>query len=189
MERKALDDRRANITGPAASPERLWVSCPYDNTIKVFDAVTMQRLAVWPVERAGSLALDANGSLWVLQEGDGTHRPLVLAFDAQGKRLPQQVAFDARTEPAAVCWAPDGHLLVANDGPRQQVLIFGEVGRPAPNAPVATLGQEGGIYAGRPGEFAALKFNRPRAIACDERGHVFVAHHGSTGGGSTVLER
>ena len=61
---------------------------------------------------------------------------------------------------------------------------------PAPSASthVGTLGQEGGIYAGRPGEFGALKFNRPRAIACDHRGNVFVAHHGSTGGGSTVLE-
>jgi hypothetical protein len=113
---------------------------------------------------------------------------------------------------------------VADDGPRQQVLIFdatgavrgspdsaraatdrsqelgrpavsgfGEVGRPVPRTasatgPCATLGQEGGIYAKRPGEFGTLKFNRPRAIACDAQGNVFVAHHGSTGGGSTVLE-
>ena len=131
VERKARDDRRANITGLAATPERLWVSCPYDGTIKVFDAGTMQRLAVWPVERAASLALDASGALWVLQDGDATNRPQVLAFDSQGKRLPGHVAFDAATEPAAICFAPDGRLLVADDGPRQQVLIFGEVRRPA----------------------------------------------------------
>jgi len=192
VEQKARDDRRANITGLAATPERLWVSCPYDGTIKVFDAATMQRLAVWPVERAGALALDANGALWVLQDGDATNRPQVLAFDPQGHRLPGHVAFDAAADPAAICFAPDGRLLVADDGPRQQVLIFGVVGgpaagvRPAPSA--STLGLEGGIYAGRPGEFGALKFNRPRAIACDNRGTVFVAHHGSTGGGSTILE-
>ncbi len=190
MERKARDDRRADITGLAATPERLWVSCPYDGTIKVFDAGTMQRLAVWPVERAASLALDASGALWVLQDGDATNRPQILAFDSRGKRLPGHVAFDAATEPAAICFAPDGRLLVADDGPRQQVLIFGEVGRPAPSASthVGTLGQEGGIYAGRPGECGALKFHRPRAIARDNRGNLFVAHHGSTGGGSTVLE-
>lgn len=100
VDKKSLHARRANITGLSASAQRLWVSCPYDGTIKVFDAVTMQRLAVWPVERAGSLALGADGSPWVLQEGDASHRPQMIGFDPQGTRLPQHITFDEQTETA-----------------------------------------------------------------------------------------
>ncbi len=184
--RGAADNRQANIAGLAASETRLWVSCPYDGTIKVFAADTLQRLAAWPVERAGSLAWATNGVLWVLQEGGAGQGARVRAFAADGQALRQEIVFEPSVEPAAICLATAGRLLVADDGPRQQALIFDSLGA-APRQ-VGALGCAGGIHAGRPGAFDALKFNRPRALACDAQGTVYVAHHGSTGGGSTVLE-
>jgi hypothetical protein len=63
---------RAAFTGLWATQDRLYVSCPYDNTIKVFDAQSMARLAEWSVERPGVPAMDGNGVLWTRLEPDGT---------------------------------------------------------------------------------------------------------------------
>ncbi len=186
VERKAIDRRRAHITGLCASSNRLWAACPYDGTIKVFDAATMARLAAWPFERADSMALSPRGELWVLQEGDSNHPPRVVALDDSGRTMPREVRFEAGAEPSAICFAPDGRLLVADDGPRQQILIYENLD--ATPRPGATIGHAGGIHSGTSGVVGPLKFNRPRAVACDARGIIYVAHHGSTGGGSTVLE-
>lgn len=186
LESKALDRRSANITGLCASSDRLWISCPYDATIKVFDADAMTRVAVWPFERAGALALSPSGKLWALQTGDTNHPPRVVALDGHGREEPREIRFEARTEPTAACFTPDGRLLVADDGPRQQILIFDNLDT-APRL-CGTIGCAGGIHADKAGAVAPLKFNRPRAIACDAAGVLFVAHQGSTGGGSTVLE-
>jgi hypothetical protein len=186
VESKAIDRRAAHITGLCASSNRLWAACPYDGTIKVFDADTMLRLAVWPFERAGSIARSPHGDLWVLQEGDSNHPPRVIALDETGRPLLREVRFDATASPTAICFTPDGRLLVTDDGARQQILIF--EGLATAPRPAGALGREGGIHSGTPGAVDALKFNRPLAVACDARGTVYVAHHGSTGGGSTVLE-
>jgi hypothetical protein len=71
--------RLRNITGLWATKDRLYVSCPYDSTITVFDAESMARLDEWSVERPGVLAMDGNGVLWTLLEPDahvasGDHR-------------------------------------------------------------------------------------------------------------------
>ena len=186
VERKVIDRRSAHITGLCASSNRLWAACPYDGTIKVFDAATMARLAAWPFERAGSMALSPRGNLWVLQEGDSNHPPRVVALDDGGRTVSRDVRFDPGAGPVAIGFAPDGRLLVADDGPRQQILLFENLDA-TPRA-CGTIGQAGGILASTPGAVDMLKFNRPRAVACDAQGTVYVAHGGSTGGGSTVLE-
>ncbi len=186
VERQARVRRSANITGLCATSNRLWVACPYDATIKVYDADSMARLAVWPFERASALTLSPQNELWVLQEGDTRHPPRVVALDGNGRPGPREIRFDARAEPAAVCFMPDGRLLVADDGPRQQLLLFSHLD--SGPRPAGAIGREGGIHADPSGAVEPLKFNRPRAIACDTAGTLFVAHQGSTGGGSTVLE-
>ncbi len=183
---RAIDRRAANITALCATSNRLWIACPYDGTVKVYDAGSMVRLAVWPFERAGALALSPSGELWTLQEGDTNHPPRVVALDERGRPGSREIRFDARAAPAAICFAPDGRLFVADDGPRQQILIFDNLDS-APRA-AGAVGHVGGIHSGLAGAFAPLKFNRPRAIACDARGMLYIAHGGSTGGGSTILE-
>ena len=186
VEPGALDRRRANITGLCATSERLWVACPYDGTIKVYDAENMSRLAVWPFPTADALALSPRGELWVLQGADSGRPARVVVLDEEGRPGPREVQFDGATQPAAICFTPEGRLLVADDGPRQQILIFEHLDT-KPRA-AGTIGRPGGIHSGRAGWVEPLKFNRPRALACDARGILYVAHQGSTGGGSTVLE-
>jgi hypothetical protein len=116
--------RLRNITGLRATKDRLNVSCPYDNTIKVFDAESMARLAEWAVERPGVLAMDGKGDF----------------------------------------------------SPGESPGLAG------------TFGVPGGIYAHPSGRFGDLRFNMPSAVGSDADGNIYVAHRGSTGGGSTALE-
>lgn len=183
---RALNDPPLNIAGLAASDSALFVSCPYDGTVKVFDAVTMERQAVWTVDRAGPLALDAVGRLWMLQPARSNQPARVVAFDSTGRAADAALQFEDSAAPRSLCWTPDGRLLVADDGPRQQIRRFEQVnGR---FREVAPLGVAGGIHAPPAGAIGDLRFNRPAAVACDHDGTIYVAHHGSTGGGSTVLE-
>ncbi|MCX7818675.1 MAG: hypothetical protein N2652_05640 [Kiritimatiellae bacterium] len=183
---KANAVRSQNIAGLAATDRHLFVSCPYAKAIRVYDAETMARLAEWPFDRPGPLALAPDGTLWVLQEREGAAPPAVLPLTAEGRAGEPKVCFEADADPADIAFAPNGRLLVADDGPRQQILVWDVCSRPPRQ--VGAIGRLGGIHAEPAGRIEPLKFNRPRAIACDTAGVLYVAHQGSTGGGSTVLE-
>ncbi len=150
------------------------------------DAETMARLAEWPFERPGPLALAPDGTLWVLQERTAGSPPAVVPLSSDGRAGDPIAGFEPDAEPVDIAFAPNGRLLVADDGPRQQILVIDPTTRPPRD--VGAIGRRGGIHAAPAGRIEPLKFNRPRAIACDSQVGLYVAHHGSTGGGSTVLE-
>ncbi|MDQ3458773.1 MAG: DUF1349 domain-containing protein, partial [Deinococcota bacterium] len=84
-----------------------------------------------------------------------TIRKLALDGELQDARITDVV------NPAALAVDNEGRLLVAEDGPRQQILIYDVSGAPEL---VGTLGEEGGIYAGEPGRYGDLKLNGPVGI-------------------------
>lgn len=177
----------AHLSGMWADDARLYVSNPNENRVEVFDAETMQRVAAWPVERPGQIVRDAAGTFWMLQTGAEGEARSVLHFSAEGKPLPGTIPFTVKGQsPVALAITPRGELLVADDGPRQQIDAYA----PLAGQPRVTrsIGLAGGIRAGVPGAFGDLKFNRLSAIGCDAAGNLYVAHHASSGGGSTVLE-
>lgn len=185
VEPGALNRRQANIAGLWATQSRLYVSCPYDSTIKVFDTETMQRIAIWKVERADCLAMDGTGTLWVLQPPQPQANPRVIALDEHGRPLPRAFDLPADSRPRGICIDPQGRLLIADAGPRQQILIYGELStRPRL---VQTFGEPGGVLDSG-GVTGRLRFNDPAALACDQHGNIYVAHGASSGGGSTLLE-
>ena len=65
-----VDDNKdaGDLPGIAADEKRLYVSCPSDNTIKIYDAETMAKITEWKIERPGPIALAKDGILWMLQE-------------------------------------------------------------------------------------------------------------------------
>jgi hypothetical protein len=180
------DHTKGDLVGLWATPSRLYVSNPLDSAIQVYDAETMATLQRWPLERTGPLAMDAAGTLWVLQAAEGNQQARIVRLDAHGKRLPQQVTFPPEAVPVAFCFDSQGRLLVADDGVNQQIRIYSQ----ADTNPTfsGTFGQTGGIYADVVGKVGALRFNRPSGIGCDEKGNLYVANSGSSGGGSAVLE-
>jgi hypothetical protein len=180
--------RLHNITGLWATKERLYVSCPYDGTIKVFDAESMAQLDEWSVEHPGVLAMDRGGVLWTLLEPGGASPQEIIALNPRtGERTGPTIRLQEGGDAKAICFAADGCLLVADAGPAQQIHIYDFSSGESPRL-AGTFGAHGGIYAHPAGRFGDLRFNMPAGVASDAEGNIYVAHRGSTGGGSTVLE-
>lgn len=176
----------APLTGLAVTESQLFVANPHAGRIEVFDAATLQKQTDWRVERPGPLAIDKAGVLWVLRRSGNDTPAQLLRFRPNGDPIEPGIDLPREVDAVAFCFEPGGRLLLADDGPAQQIHVMDVARGPANMA--GALGRRGGIDAGRPGEFADLKFNRPKAVGCDAAGNLFVAHSGSSGGGSTVLE-
>jgi hypothetical protein len=177
---------KAPLTGLWADRSRIFVSNPHRNEIQLYDTATMTRVGRWPLERPGPMAADARGNVWVLQAGTSDHPARILGYSPGGRPLPRQVACPKEVVPVAICFDSQGRLLVADDGVKQQIRIYSLSG--AVPTLVGTFGESGGIYAGTPGKFGPLRFNRPMGLGGDAQGNIYVASNGSSGGGSTVLE-
>ena len=177
---------KADLSGLAADAERLYASCPTEGRIKVFDAESMRLVAEWPVERPGPLALGGDGSVWVLQTGEGRHAARLLSLSRDGKRTGREITFPQGAVPTAIALGANGRMLVADAGPDQQIRIFENVDLRASAG--RDLRRKGGIYSGTPGAVGPLRFNDPRGVGVDSAGNVYVVSDGQSGGGGTVLE-
>ncbi|HEX2972507.1 MAG TPA: hypothetical protein VHP11_09240, partial [Tepidisphaeraceae bacterium] len=182
-----IPERKAGaIRGLWATDTRLFVSSPFDNSIKVYDPETMQLLTSWPVDRPDKICLDRLGHLWVLQKPQSTGTWKALCFTAEGKLLPQRIEFAKEMVPTDLCTDSHNRLLIADAGPDQQIKIYDNLDQ-AP-ALKSTLGVKGGILASPiPGQFGDLRFNNPTGVGADAQGNLYVASSGSsaleTGGG------
>lgn len=166
----------ARITGLAAGPQRLYAASEGENAIRVIEIATMTVQAKWPVPRPDRLCLAGDGSLWVLQAGEKAGAPArIVHLSAEGKPLPQQVTGVAA--PTALALDAKGRLLVADNGPDQQVKIFAGLDRKP--ALVGTLGVKGGVLAGRRGQVGPLRFNDLRGVGADARGNTYVCCNGN----------
>ncbi|WP_165227550.1 hypothetical protein [Aquisphaera insulae] len=180
------DRDKADLAGLAADDRRVYASNPRDGRIEVLDAETMKTVARWPVDRPGPIALDAAGGLWVLRKGEGSRASSVIRLDPDGRPSPRTIELPAGTVPTSLAIDPKGRLLVADDGPDQDILFYEDILR-SPR-PAGSFGAKGGIYSGTPGAVGPLKFNRPSAVAADAAGNLYVATDGQTDWGGTSLE-
>jgi len=170
------------ITGLAADATRLYVASAPRNRIQVVDIATMAVTQVWSVPRPGQLCLGRDADLWAIQAADNPgERGRVIHLAATGEVLPEVVA-DV-VNPSAIAFDPQGRLLVADNGPDQQVKVFDVTGEPRQ---VARLGIKGGILAGVKGQVGPLRFNDIRGVGADTRGNVYVCCNGN--GLGMVLE-
>ncbi len=176
----------ASLRGIWADESRVYVSDPYRHQVGVYDANTLLTAVSWPMERPDQMTMDAARTLWIIQRPDGTNPAIILRFATNGVSLSQKIALPAGVVPTALCVDKRDRLLVADDGPNQQVRIYEALDKEPVMA--GTLGQVSGIYSGTSGQFGLLKFNHPMGVGADDRGNIYVASSGSSGGGSTVLE-
>ncbi|WP_245983094.1 hypothetical protein [Trinickia fusca] len=189
----APDTTDAGIRGLAASSTELYVSNAYANQIQVFDANTMAPLRSWAASSPGRIAIDQDGSLWVIQGMQSSARSVV-HYSAAGAALPGTVALPPSAVPADLTISPSGQLLIADDGPSQQILIYNEVSGQTQYA--GALGAQGGIFQGTAGTPGNWRFNGLTGLGFDSTGNLYVAQNGaglrafgSTGvGQGTVLE-
>ncbi len=180
------DQTKGPLPGACADEQHLYVTDPYANQIKVYDAETMQLLRHWPIERAGPIALH-DGHLWLLERKTDSQPARLLCLSTQdGKPQQPPLTFDPAIIPLAFCFAPDGRLLIADDSSAQVIRFFSRTGESWKES--GTFGEKGGVFSGTPGAFADRKLNHVTAIGCDAKGHLYLAHNGQSGGGGTVLE-
>ena len=169
----------ADIGGLAATDSTLYVSNTPMNRIEVYDANSMQRKTQWDVQAPGRIALAADGSVWVLtgaEAGKGAAHARVEHYSAEGKRLDDTLALPDDSVPVDLAFDPQQRLLIADNGPRQQILIFTRNGKTWTQS--ATLGERGGIFSGVAGRPGPGRFNGLTGVGTDARGNIYVSTNG-----------
>jgi hypothetical protein len=185
----------AAIRGLAATSTALYVANTYANQIQVFDANTMAAVSSWGVPSPGRIAIDADGSLWIIQNLQSASGRAVAHYSATGTALPGTVTLPNGAVPVDLTVSPSGQLLIADGGPSQQILVYSKTA-----SGIVTLdtgvGAQGGIFAGTPGVPGDWRFNGMTGIGFDGNGNLYVSQNnegprgfGSTGTGQgAVLE-
>lgn len=168
---------KSGVGGLAANDTTLYVSNTSMNRIEVYDASSMQRKTQWDVNDPGKIALAADGSVWVLTDSSGEH-PKIAHYSGDGRALGDTLPLPADTVAVDVAVDPKQRILVADNGPRQQILIFSRSGAGNGYAQSGTLGQRGGIFSGVPGRPGPGRFNGLTGVATDARGNVYVSTNG-----------
>ena len=134
--------------------------------ISVRSASDLKLRRTFTVTGARDIAVASDGTLWVLA---GTQ---IRRYSAAGKAMPQTIP-DAG-KPTAISFDNKGRLLVCDNGPRRQVLIYSNL-KSTPSR-VGTFGVLGGITAGpRPGAVAPKKLHSLAGAATDAKGNLYVA--------------
>ncbi|WP_341312385.1 hypothetical protein WN982_12905 [Paraburkholderia sp. IMGN_8] len=169
------------IRGLAVDATRLFVSNQLENRVQIFDAQTMQPAGGFPVHEPGRLALAHDGSLWIIEDSrtDGAQR--VVHYARNGVHL-AVLALPSRVVPVDLTVDTRGRLLIADNGPRQQILIFTAAGATQQGADMhlsASFGEEGGIYAGRAGAPGPRRFNGLTGVGVDRAGNIYVSMNGA----------
>lgn len=157
----------SEVTGLATIGRELFVSDSAANKIRVYNSSTMQELRSFNVEEPGNIAVDKKGNLWIIQDNEIGH------YSKQGKQLTEVIS--KLNNPSAVAVDNRGRLLVAENGPRQQILFYDINNKPKQ---ISTFGVKGGIYAGIPGKVKDLKFYGISGVGSDSSGNIYISNDG-----------
>ncbi|MEG4280886.1 hypothetical protein QUA62_25965 [Microcoleus sp. MON1_C1] len=169
------------VTGLASTSSELYVSDRSTNRIRVYDSETLAELRSWSSDRPKQIAVDTQSNLWILQAKDASNPSKILHYSKTGTLLSQKIT-DV-IDPTALAIDNQGRLLVAENGPRQQVLIYDISGTPKL---IGTFGPQGGIYSGTRGEVGELKLNGLTGVGTDKAGNIYVSNDGFGGSGSDL---
>lgn len=184
----------ADITSLAASDTQLFVANGSAGEIQVYDAQSMARTGSFPLPGVLKIAYDPTyQSLWAIQKNDAGF--IVRHLHGNGEKILPDLELPKDAVPRSICVGPQGQVLVGDDGPAQQVLVYADtnVGKPgevwngpvpATFPPTGAIGVKGGIFSDVPGRAGPLKFKNPVGVGMDRNGNVYVAMDQ----GGTVLE-
>ncbi len=187
--RVAIGQSKQEVRGLAASETAVFAAIPADNVVRVLDAKTMAEKSSFTVERPGKLVIADDGTLWIIQLDNRNDKGIkVVHYRADGTKLPEEIVDVEDIQAIAV--ASEGRLLLGENGPDNQVLIYDISTKPRR---VGSFGQKGGITAGKPGEVKPDKFDGISGLGVDANGKLYVACDGrlkgaaGSDGNGTVL--
>ena len=148
-------------TGLSCSNGKILIG--YPDKIELRAEASMQLSATYPINDTGPLLLAPDGSFWLIA-GENVHH-----LQANGEYT--GVTLPGIGKPTSLGWSRNGELIVSDNGPAQQVLIFDVSGRPRL---VSTFGVKGGLYSGIPGALAPQKLFSLRGVGMDAKGNLYV---------------
>nr|WP_260854411.1 hypothetical protein [Paraburkholderia sp. BCC1884] len=166
----------ASIRGMAATDTELYVADTYANRIVVFDAVTMQRLRSWSANSPSRIAIDTDSTLWVIA-GFSSGNLSIQHYTADGTLLASNVTLPTGAVPVDIAITPSGQVLVADNGPSQQILVFSKDANGQLQA-AAPYGTRNGLFHTVRGVPGNRRFNGMTGIGLDPAGNLYVAQNG-----------
>jgi hypothetical protein len=169
------------VTGLALSGNKLYVGTEAENIVRVYDAEEMKELSSFSVPRPGKMIVDRQGNFWIIQSKKDNNPAKIVRYSPTGKQLPQEIT-DV-VQPTAIALDNQDRLLVAENGQRQQVLIYEIKNKPKQ---IGTFGVKGGIFAGTPGEVGDLKLYGLTGVGTDAKGNIYVSNNGFNDSGSDL---
>lgn len=165
------------VGGLAATQNTLYVANTIMNRIDMFDAETMQPKGNWEAVHPGRLARASDGTLWaILDSTDPTSR--IAHYSAAGQLIADAPVLSSTTQAVDLTVDSQDRLLIADNGPRQQVLIFTRGDGRGVYRETATLGERGGIFSGVAGRPGPQRFNGLTGVGADGAGNVVVSTNG-----------
>src|SRR5206468_2866493 len=147
-----------------------------DGEVCVYKVETMEKISQWHLTHATQIAVAPDGTLWIIQGGGPTNYPRIVHRKADGTVLPEIISGTRAFRPAALCVDKRGNVLVADNGPDQQVKVFTAVRKFRYSG---SLGVKGGILAGRKGQVEPLRFNGLSGVGTDRDDNVYVCSRNS----------
>ncbi|KAE8756389.1 hypothetical protein FSO04_29195 [Paraburkholderia madseniana] len=166
----------AGIRGMAATDTELYVADTINSRILVFDAASMQRLRSWSVPSPGRIAIDTDSTLWVMS-GVSSGNLSILHYAANGTALSGTLTLPAGAVPTDIAITPSGQILVADNGPSQQIRVYNKDASGQPQA-AAPIGTRNGIFHPVKGVPGNWRFNGITGIGLDPAGNLYVAQNG-----------
>ncbi|MGF6773964.1 hypothetical protein P3T18_006478 [Paraburkholderia sp. GAS199] len=166
----------ASVRGLAATDSEVYVADTANSRILVYDANSMQRLRSWNVPSPGRLAVDTDSTLWVMS-GVSSGNLSIVHYSANGALLAGTVPLPAGTVPTDIAVAPSGQILVADNGPLQQILVYTKDANGALQAG-ASIGTRNGMFHVVKGAPGNGRFNGITGIGVDASGNLYVAQNG-----------
>ncbi|MFL9857521.1 hypothetical protein PQR72_17605 [Paraburkholderia madseniana] len=166
----------AGIRGMAATDTELYVADTINSRILVFDAASMQRLRSWNVPSPGRIAIDTDSTLWVMS-GVSSGNLSILHYAANGTALSGTLTLPAGAVPTDIAITPSGQILVADNGPSQQIRVYNKDASGQPQA-AAPIGTRNGIFHPVKGVPGNWRFNGITGIGLDPAGNLYVAQNG-----------
>ena len=165
LEVTKVDDKEVGKVSGMTCARGLLYIIRDNGEITVRAASDLKLQLTFTIPGARDIAVNPDGTLWVLA---GTE---IRQYSATGDAMPQTIGDPGK--PTALSFDHQGRLLVCDNGPRRQVLIYDV--KNVPNQ-VGTFGVPGGITAGpRPGEVAPQKLHSLAGASTDAQGNLYVA--------------
>ena len=152
------------VQGLAVTATEIFVTAAGVKEIRVYDIATGAFKRSMPVDAGGALLLDAAGLLWLGNNAGVTQ--YTRDGTATGKKITGVAV-------GGLAFDPQGLLVVADSGARQQLIYFDVAGAEARE--VKALLQRGGAWAApNPGEITEDRLTIPNGLGIDAEGNLYV---------------